>query len=513
MAVSSIPASPSKPDTPYNGKVTMNPIRLSLHGVNFRRYGGLRMRSCAIAIIAAGVFLFSFSGLQPMTGLSVSSALAGSADARASHAVLANGMEVVVIPDHRAPVVTHMVWYKVGAADEPAGYSGVAHFLEHLMFKGTDKIGLGEFSKIVARNGGQDNAFTSQDVTAYFQRVAKDRLRLVMEMEADRMVNLKLDEKSVLTERDVVLEERRSRVENDPSSILNEQVMASLYLSHPYGNPVIGWAHEIGALNQKDAVTFYKRFYAPNNAILIVSGDVTLAEVMALAKETYGKVARNEAVEQRNRTKEPPHRAARRVSLSDPRAGRATVQRQYLAPSYRTAQPGQAEALDLLMKIVGSGSTSRLYRRLVVGDKIAASAGGWYAGSGFDSGRIGLYGVASEGVKLDKVEAVIDEVLADVAANGVTEAELKRAKAAYVADYIYGNDNQASLARRYGWALAIGRTIKDVESWPDRIKAVTLEQVNAAAKTAFDLRSSVTATLLPEAPAKAAAQSTKAKKS
>ena len=461
-----------------------------------------RLRSMATAgLTAACLFFLTFSGLPPMTGLTASSAIAASGGARAAHAVLPNGMEVVVIPDHRAPVVTHMVWYKVGAADEPSGYSGVAHFLEHLMFKGTDKIGLGEFSKIVARNGGQDNAFTSQDVTAYFQRVAKDRLPLVMEMESDRMVNLKLDEKSVLTERDVVLEERRSRVENDPSSILNEQVMATLYLSHPYGNPVIGWEHEIAALNQKDAVTFYKRFYAPNNAILVVSGDVTLDEVLALAKDTYAKVPRNDSVESRERTKEPPHRAARRISLADPRAGRATLQRHYLAPSYTTAKPGEAEALDLLMKIVGSGATSRLYKRLVVKDKIAANAGGWFSGSGFDSGRIGLYGVAAAGVKLGVVEATIDEVLADVAANGVTEAELSRAKAGYVADYIYGNDNQASLARRYGWALATGRTIEDVEGWPARIKAVTLEQVNGAAKSAFKLNASVTATLLPTPPA------------
>ncbi len=477
----------------------MTTMQTSLSYASFSRRVFRRIGRIAAAAAAAGfVFSSPIAGPLSMTAMTASSALAASSKLRASHAVLDNGMEVVVIPDHRAPVVTHMVWYKVGAADEPAGYSGVAHFLEHLMFKGTDKIGLGEFSKIVARNGGQDNAFTSQDVTAYFQRVAKDRLPLVMEMEADRMVNLKLDEKSVLTERDVVLEERRSRVENDPSSILNEQVMATLYLSHPYGNPVIGWQHEIGALNQKDAVTFYKRFYAPNNAILVVSGDVTLDEVLALAKDTYSKVPRNDQVEERKRTIEPPHRAARRISLSDPRAGRPTWQRAYLAKSYNTAKPGEAEALDLMMKIVGSGATSRIYKRLVVKNKIATSAGGWYSGSGFDSGRIGLYGVAANGKTVEDVEAAIDEVIAEVAANGITEAELKRAKAAYVSDYVYGNDNQAALARRYGWALATGGTIEDVESWPDRLKAVTVDQVNAAAASAFNLKASVTSTLLPE---------------
>lgn len=460
-----------------------------------------RRTICAAVVAAVGGAALAPSsltqGLNPMTALSVQEARAASADMRASYAKLDNGMEVVVIPDHRAPVVTHMVWYKVGAADEPVGYSGIAHFLEHLMFKGTDKIGLGEFSKIVARNGGQDNAFTSQDVTAYFQRVAKDRLPLVMGMEADRMVNLKLDEKSVVTERDVVLEERRSRVENSPSSILNEQVMATLYYSHPYGNPVIGWQHEIAALNQKDAVDFYKRFYAPNNAILVVSGDVTLEEVLALANDTYAKIPRNDVVETRKRTVEPPHRAARQISMSDPRVGRATWQRAYLTKSYNTAEPGEAEAMDLLMKIVGSGTTSRIYRKLVVDEKIATSAGGWFSGSGLDNGRIGLYGVAANGKSLDEVETAIDGIVAEVAAKGVTEAELKRAKAAYLAEYIYGNDNQASLARRYGWTLATGGTIEDVEQWPDRIRAVSLDDVNAVAAKVFDISASVTSRLTP----------------
>src|SRR5687767_14633984 len=229
-----------------------------------------------------------------------------SAEPRASEFKLSNGMEVVVIPDHRAPVVTHMVWYKVGAADEPPGVSGIAHFLEHLMFKSTEKIGTGEFSKIISRLGGQDNAFTGNDITAYFQRVSKDRLKTVMEMEADRMVNLRLEEKEVLTERQVILEERRSRVENSPSAILDEQMNAALYMSHPYGIPVIGWEHEMAKLSPADAMAFYKRFYAPNNAILVVTGDVTADEVKALAEETYGKIPSNKQVTWLPRRQEPP---------------------------------------------------------------------------------------------------------------------------------------------------------------------------------------------------------------
>ncbi len=286
---------------------------------------------------------------------------------RASEFKLENGMDVVVIPDHRAPVVTHMVWYRVGAADEKRGTSGIAHFLEHLMFKSTDKIPVGEFSKIVGRLGGQDNAFTGHDATAYFQRVAKDRLGKMMEMEADRMVNLRLDEKEVLTERDVILEERRSRIDNNPSAILDEQMNAALYLNDPYGTPVIGWYHEMQKLSRQDALTFYKHYYAPNNAILVVSGDVTDDEVRKLAEATYGKIPANPDVSPvRVRPSDPPPLAARRLELKDPRAGNFSLQRYYITPSYVTAKPGEAEALDLLMKIAGSGSTSRIYKKLVV---------------------------------------------------------------------------------------------------------------------------------------------------
>jgi zinc protease len=418
---------------------------------------------------------------------------------RATEFTLPNGLMVVVVPDNRAPVVTHMVWYRVGAADEPPGTSGIAHFLEHLMFKATEKIATGEFSKIVSRLGGQDNAFTAQDITAYFQRVSKDRLPKVMEMEADRMVNLRLDEKDVLTERDVILEERRSRVENNPSAILEEQMGAALYLAHPYRIPVIGWEHEMAKLSRADALAFYKRFYAPNNAILVVTGDVTPEEVRKLAEATYGKIPRNPDVMARERPAEPPHRAARRIELKDPRAGRRTWHRHYIAPAYTKAAPGEAEALDLLVKILASGPTSRAYRKLVVDEKVASSAGGWYSGTARDSGKVAFFAVPNDGVPFARIEELIDGVIADVAANGVTEAELDRAKKSYLAEYVYQSDNQASLARRYGWALTVGATIKDIEEWPDRLSKVTAAQVQAAVRH-LDIRKSVTGTMLPEAP-------------
>jgi len=418
---------------------------------------------------------------------------------RASEFKLENGMDVVVIPDHRAPVVTHMVWYRVGAADEKRGTSGIAHFLEHLMFKSTDKIPVGEFSKIVGRLGGQDNAFTGHDATAYFQRVAKDRLGKMMEMEADRMVNLRLDEKEVLTERDVILEERRSRIDNNPSAILDEQMNAALYLNDPYGTPVIGWYHEMQKLSRQDALTFYKHYYAPNNAILVVSGDVTDDEVRKLAEATYGKIPANPDVSPvRVRPSDPPPLAARRLELKDPRAGNFSLQRYYITPSYVTAKPGEAEALDLLMKIAGSGSTSRIYKKLVVESKLASSAGGDYSGYGLDGGTISLYAVAADGVPLPKVEAMIDDVLADIVKNGVTAAELTRAKSSYLADYIYDSDNQATLARRYGWNLAVGRTVADVEAWPEAISKVTADDVKKAAAQYLDIRDSVTGYLIPD---------------
>lgn len=422
---------------------------------------------------------------------------AKSEDPRASHFSLKNGMDVVVIPDNRAPVVTHMVWYRVGAADEPIGTSGIAHFLEHLMFKGTEEVPPGEFSKIVAANGGEDNAFTSQDVTAYFQRVAKDRLGLVMKMEADRMANLRLNKKDVVTERDVVLEERRSRVENEPSSILSEQMMAALYQSHPYGIPIIGWKHEIEDLDRKDALAFYERFYAPENAILVVAGDVTVAKVQKLAAETYGKVKQAKKAQLRDRPKEPKHRAARRLRLEDPRAGQATVQRLYVCPSYATAKPGEAEALDIMMKIAGSGSTSRLYKKLVVEKKMAAGAGGWFSGSGLDSGRIGVYAVAGNGADIATVEKEIDAVIAEIIAKGVTQVELDRARNSMIAEFVYGSDSQSRLARRYGWGMATGRSLEDIEAWPERLKKVTVDDVKKVAEQYFDTKQSVTGVLLP----------------
>jgi len=419
-----------------------------------------------------------------------------------SHFTLANGLEVVVIPDRRTPVVTHMVWYKVGSADEPAGKSGIAHFLEHLMFKGTEKNPAGKFSQVVSAIGGQENAFTSQDYTGYFQRVTREHLRSLMEFEADRMTGLILTDEVVLPERNVILEERNQRIDNDPAAKLGEQIQAALYLNHPYGKPIIGWRQEMEELNREDALAFYRRFYTPNNAVLIVAGDVTADEVRALAEETYGKIPRLVETPLRKRPQEPVPNAARTVTLTDARVAQPSVQRQYLVPSMATAKPGEAEALDVLAQVLGGGSTSLLHRRLVVEKGIAVSAGAYYQGTALDPSRFTVYASPKPGVTLTELEAALDDVLAEIAERPIDAADLDRSKSRMIADYVYALDNQSMLARLYGVALTTGSTVEDVQARPARIKAVTADAVREAARKWLRTERSVTGYLVKDAAAK-----------
>jgi zinc protease len=411
---------------------------------------------------------------------------------------LANGMDVVVIPDHRVPVVTHMVWYRAGAADDPWGTSGIAHFLEHLMFKSTGKIKSGEFSRIITRLGGRDNATTTHDTTSYYQRVAKEHLRRVMELEADRMVNLRLVEAEVGTERNVILEERRSSVDANPLSILSEQIFAALYLNHPYHRPSLGWEHEMSALSRKDAQRFYGRFYAPNNAVLVVAGDVTPQEVRPLAQATYGRNKPNPAIIARVRAQEPPAIAARRVHLEDARAGAPLLLRYYRTPSYFSGRPGQAESIELLSWIVGNDDTSRLYRRLVAGN-LASTAGTNFDGNALEGGRLACVLIPLPGITLERVEAELDAIIADVRQNGVTQEELERAKSALEAQRVFESDNQTALANRYGQGVTLGRSIADIDAVSSRIQSRTLDDIKQAAEEFLKAQRSVTATLTPAA--------------
>lgn len=431
--------------------------------------------------------------LWAMVGMAPPAAAQG---AKPTYFKLDNGLEVVVIPDRRTPVVTHMLWYKVGSADEPPGKSGIAHFLEHLMFKGTTAHPGAIFSQTVARFGGQENAFTSTDYTGYFQRVSRDRLARLMALEADRMTGLTLTDEQVLPERNVILEERNQRTDNDPAALLGEQVQAALFLNHPYQRPIIGWRHEMETLDRHDALAFYQRFYTPNNAVLVIAGDVEPAAVKALAEETYGKVARRAEVGPRRRPQEPPPNAARTVTLADARVTQPSLQRSYLVPSDSTAAPGEAEALDVLTHIMGNGSTSRLYRRLVVEKGLAASAGAWYMSSALDHTRMAVYATPKVGVTLSDLEAALDAALAEVIEHGVTPEEMQRAQSRLVSDMVYAQDSQATLARIYGAALTTGSSIEKVQSWPARIRAVTAEQVQTAARKWIDKRRSVTGYLV-----------------
>ena len=447
-------------------------------------------------------FAVTAAALAALSGAAAAASDAATQDA-AKEAVttftLENGMQVVVVEDHRAPVLQHMVWYKIGSADEPVGSSGVAHFLEHLMFKDTDNMKSGELSATVAANGGQDNAFTSYDYTAYFQRVAADRLGLMMKMEADRMTHLRLSGDDIATERDVILEERNMRTDNNPRALFSEQMNAVQYLNHRYGVPVIGWKHEMEELDRADALNFYHTFYAPNNAILVVSGDVTPDEVKRLAEQYYGRVPANPDLPPRLRAQEPPQIAARRVTYKDARVAQPYINRSYLAPERDPGAQEQAAALYLLSEILGGGQTSVLADRLQFDRKLAVYTGAFYSGVSRDDTTFDLVVVPAEGVTLEAAEAAMDDALRDFLAEGVDPEQLDRIKLQLRAAQIYERDDVAGIANRYGRALATGLTVEDVQQWPDLLQAVTADDIMAAARELLRPGASVTGWLMRDA--------------
>ncbi|MEC7257198.1 MAG: pitrilysin family protein, partial [Pseudomonadota bacterium] len=354
---------------------------------------------------------------------------------------LSNGMQVVVVEDHRAPVVQHMVWYRAGSADEPVGESGVAHFLEHLLFKATDTMASGELSATVAANGGQDNAFTSYDYTAYYQRVAADRLGLMMKMESDRMVNLALTETDIVTERDVILEERNQRTDNNPRSLFGEQVSAAQFLNHRYGTPVIGWRHEMVELSMEDALSFYRTYYAPNNAILVVTGDVDPDNVRELAEQYYGVIPANPDLPERYRTQEPPQTAERRVIYKDARVAQPYISRSYITPERDAGAQEKAAALTLLAEILGGGTTSFLNERLQFDQNVAVYTGAFYGGVALDDTTFDIIVVPAEGTDLAGAETALDEAIAAFMERGVDMEQLDRIKMQLRASQIYARDN------------------------------------------------------------------------
>lgn len=411
---------------------------------------------------------------------------------------LENGMDVVVVEDHRAPAVQQMVWYRAGSADEPIGSSGVAHFLEHLLFKATDKMESGEFSATVAANGGRDNAFTSYDYTAYFQRVAADRLELMMRMESDRMRNIRLTPDNIRTERDVILEERNQRTDNSPGALFNEQMNASQYLNHRYGVPIIGWRHEMEQLDLDDALSFYETYYSPNNAILVVSGDVEPDEVKRLAERYYGVIPANPDLPERVRSQEPPQTAERRLTFRDPRVAQPYVSRSYLAPERDPGAQEDAAALTMLAEVLGGGQTSYLVDKLQFEEQLATYTGAFYRGGTLDDTTFNVVMVPAAGVSLEDGEAAMDAAISAFLEEGVDTEQLDRIKLQIRAEQIYARDDAERVANRYGRALSIGLSVEDVQAWPGILDAVTEDDIMQAAREVFDREQSVTGWLMKE---------------
>jgi zinc protease len=365
------------------------------------------------------------------------------------------------------------------------------------MFKGTAANPPGTFTASIAQTGGRDNAFTSQDVTVFHETVAKERLEMVMRLEADRMTGLQISDAVLLPEREVILEERRMRIDNDPTALFREQLTANLFLHDSYRVPTIGWEHEMRTLNTEDALAAYRKWYAPNNAVLIVSGDVETAEVHALAERIYGPLQAR-PIPERLRLEEPPHRAAVRLEMKHPRVAQPSFRRSYIAPSYRAGATEHAYALQVLAEILGGGSESRLYQNLVLKQGIALAVHADYAPSALGLSSFGIYASAKPGVAIPDLEAAIDAELRRILQQGVEPDEVKRAEARMQAAAIYSADSHSGPANIIGTALAIGQSLDDVAAWPDRIGAVTPAEIEAAARAVLVERNSATGILLPE---------------
>lgn len=410
---------------------------------------------------------------------------------------LENGLRVVAIPNPKVPAVSHMLWYHFGAKDEPPGKSGVAHFLEHLMFKGTETYGKGEFSRIVALHGGNENAFTGQDFTAYFQNISSDKLGLVMEMEADRMKHILFDEEEVQKERDVVLEERSSRTDNNPKAQLSEQMSAALFLNHPYGTPVIGWRHEIEALTKQDAMEYYQRFYVPSNATLIVAGDISLEALKELALEHYGGISAGLPYTPLQ-LKEPEPVVERTLKLKDPKVTTAEFIRYYLAPSQVYGDSSLAFPLIIAAHLLGDSQTGLLYQDLVEKQALAASASLYYNDLSAGPSYVGLYVTPLPGSDMDPINIAVEQVIQNFIASPIDPETLAKAKHYLKAESTYAKEGFRTLAYLYGQAYAIGLDHNYVSGWNNAIDAVTAEQITHAAHTILQRKRSVTGHLLPQ---------------
>lgn len=397
---------------------------------------------------------------------------------------LTNGMKVIVKEDRRAPSVVHMVWYRSGSMDEPEGVSGVAHVLEHMMFKGTKNVGPGEFNKRVAAVGGRDNAFTSKDYTAYFQQVPPDRLTEMMALEADRMQHLVLDDDAFRREIEVVKEERRLRTDDQPRALVYEQLMATAFKAHPYRRPVIGWMPDLEAMQPDDAREWYRRWYTPTNAYLVVVGDVDHRRVFRDAERHYGPIAAR-ALPARRITAEPPQQGPRQAVVRAP-AELPYVTLAWHVPALRDpAADRDAYALQVLAAILDGYDGARLTRRLVRDSGIAVSAGAGYDGSGRGPSLFYLDGVPAAGHTMDELEAALRAELQRIRDEGVNEAELARVKTQAVASRVYKRDSLMGQAMEIGYLEAAGLSWRDEERLLEGLRSVTADEVRSVARRYF----------------------------
>ncbi len=410
---------------------------------------------------------------------------------------LSNGMEVVVIPNHRVPAVSHMLWFRIGSADDPHGKSGIAHFHEHMMFKGTERYKTGEYAEIIARYGGDQNAFTGHDATSYYVNIAKENLPLVMELEADRIRGLKPSDGDTEKERQVIIEERRQRIENNPQALLSEQMQAALYRHHPYHIPVIGWMHEMEGLTKGDTLDFHAKYCHAGNAILIVSGDITATELKPLVEKYYGNLPGGN-VPERRWANEPPHIAARQIVMRHANVKQPEWTRSYATSSFGYGDKKHVLPLFLLSQLMGGGKTSKLYQSIVVEQKLASSIDTSYAGFNLGPSEFEISAIPEKDVSLDALQKAIDAEIAAMLKSGFSDADITRAKTLLKAESIYARDGLTSMARLMGWIRIVGLDADFLTHWEDMVEAITAAQIMEAAKHALNDKASVTGWLLPE---------------
>jgi len=407
-------------------------------------------------------------------------ALASSVQANPHEFTLPNGLRLIVKEDHRAPTVVHQVWYRAGSMDESPGTTGVAHVLEHMMFKGTRRFGLGEFSRIVAEAGGRDNAFTSTDFTVYHEQVHRDRLPLAMRLEADRMANLVIRPEEFAREIKVVMEERRRSYEDRPRSLLIENLLATAFAAHPYKWPTIGWMQDLENMSWRDARDWYRQWYAPNNAIVVVVGDVEPQKVLAWARRYYGSLARK-AIPARKALGEPVQRGAKRVAVKAP-AELPYLRLGYKAPVLRDiAKDWEPFAISLLAELLGGSDAARLHQILVRERRVATSVSADYEMVSRGPGMVFVEAAAAQGRSAAELETEVREVIAGIAAAGVTAEELNRARVQLLAQLVYKRDSFFAQALELGELESCGLSFRDADRIAGRLKEITVDQVRAAA--------------------------------